>query len=136
MVARDTNRIAEFYKTVFGCDDIRPRKTLSGERISRGNGVPDSEIYCAWLSLPGVDEAFLEIHQHKNTIDRLTPLANEPGYGHLSFEVGDIQATFAAVIKAGGEPLGEVTDLGTTEAPCLVIYMRDPEGNIVELEQR
>ena len=136
MVARDTDRLADFYKAVFGCEDTVERWNMSGELVSRGNGVPNSEIYAAWLSLPGVDGPFLEIFQYKNFQDRPTPSVNQPGYGHISFEVEDIHATFDTVIEAGGTPLGKITDLGTAEAPILCVYVRDPEGNIVELEQR
>ena len=136
MVARDTDRLAEFYKTVFGCEDRRPPRTMSGELVSQGIGVPNAEIYAAWLTLPGVDGPFLEIFEYKNVHDRPTPEVNQPGYGHISFEVEDIQATFDAVIEAGGASLGEITDFGTAEAPFLFVYVRDPEGNVVELEQR
>lgn len=87
------------------------------------------------MSLPGTDGLFLEIFQYKTIHDRPTPPVNQPGYGHLSFEVEDIHATFDAVIKAGGMPLGKITDLGTADVPLLCVYVRDPEGNVVELEQ-
>ncbi len=135
MVARDTDRLADFYKAVFGCKDTGERRHLSGERVSRGNGVPGCEIYAAWLSLPGVDGPFLEIFQYKTIEERATPPVNQPGYGHISFHVEDIQAAVDAVMAAGGAPLGQITDLGTPEAPVLCVYVRDPEGNVVELEQ-
>ena len=135
MIARDTDKLADFYKMVFDCDDLYPRKDLSGEHMSKCNGVPNAEIYAAWLSLPGVDGTFLEIFQYKNIHDRPTPLVNQPGYGHISFEVEDIHATYDSVIKAGGASLGEVRNFGTTEAPSFYVYARDPEGNVVELEQ-
>ena len=109
---------------------------MSGEALSRGNGVPNAEIFAAWLSLPGVDGPFLEIFEYKSIHDCPPPPVNQPGYGHICFEVDDIQATFDAVIKAGGTPLGEITDFGSTEAAFSYVYMRDPEGNVIELEQR
>lgn len=136
MVARDADKLAGFYKKMFGCKGRRPPRTLSGEKVSRGNGLPNSEIYSVWLTLPGVDGPFLEILEYSNTLDRPAPSVNEPGYGHISFEVEDIRAMFSSVIQAGGRPLGDITDLGSTEAPFLVVYMRDPEGNVIELEQR
>ncbi len=60
---------------------------------------------------------------------------NEPGFGHLSFEVEDIHATLAAIIAAGGTALGEITDFGSAEKSSLIVYVRDPEGNVLELEQ-
>lgn len=135
IVARDTDRLADFYKSVFGCEDTVSRWTMSGERISKGNGVPDSEIYAAWLSLPGVEGPFLEIFQYKTIEERPTPPVNQPGYGHICFQVDDIHAVVSAVVAAGGARVGEVTDLGAPEAPVLCVYVRDPEGNVVELEQ-
>lgn len=135
IVARDADRLADFYKTVFGCVDRRPRKILSGEKISQGNGLPNSEIYSAWLNLPGVNVPFLEILEYKLFHDRSIPMVDETGYGHIAIEVEDIRATMAAVFEAGGAALGEITDLGTADAPCLVVYARDLEGNILELEQ-
>ncbi len=135
MVARDTDRLADFYKSVFGCEDTVARWTMSGERISKGSGVPNSEIYAAWLSLPGVEGPFLEIFQYKTIQERPTPPVNQPGYGHICFHVEHIHAVVDAVVAAGGTRVGEVTDLGTQDAPILCVYVRDPEGNVVELEQ-
>lgn len=135
LVARNAVQLAEFYKTVFGCKDIRPLQQLSGEAVSRGNGLPGSDILSVWLSLPGVEHPFFEIHEYKNTVERALPQVNEPGYGHMSFKVEDIHATSAAILSAGGTELGEITNFGTETDPVLLIYIRDPEGNILELEQ-
>lgn len=136
MVARDADGLAAFYSRVFGCTPLRAPLTLAGEKVARGNGLPGSEIRSIWLSLPGVEGPFLEIHQYTERRDRPPPAVNEPGYGHLCFAVGNIEAAHAAILKAGGQAVGEVTDFGTADAPVLLVYMRDPEGNIVELEQR
>lgn len=136
MVARDTDHLADFYKAVFGCKDTVERWTMSGEAISRGNGVPNCEIYAAWLNLPGIDGLFLEILQYRKILDRPVPSVNQPGYGHMAFEVEDIHATLDAVVEAGGMLLGEITDLGTAQAPVSCVYVRDPEGNVIELEQK
>lgn len=135
LVARDADRLADFYTRIFGCTERRPPKTLAGAAVSRGNGVPGSEIYAIWLTLPGTDGPFLEIHQYRTLQERPLPAVNQPGYGHLSFAVPDIDATLAAILAAGGTPLGEITNFGTATAPILLVYVRDPEGNVLELEQ-
>ncbi len=136
MVARSTDKLADFYKTVFGCEDRKDRWQMSGELVSRGNGVPGAEIYCAHLTLPGVDGPFLEIFEYKDVLDRGMPPVNQPGYSHISFKVDDIQYAFDSVLAAGGTALGEITDFGTPESPFVYTYVRDPEGNVIELEQR
>lgn len=135
VVARDAKRLAAFYRSVFGCTDLRPGTTLSGEIVSRGNGVRNSEIYSIWLTLPGVEGPFLEIHEYSETRDRPWPAVNQPGYGHLAFEVDDIRAVRDAIIRDGGQDQGELIELGPFDASFRAMYMRDPEGNVIELEE-
>ncbi|CAH1670297.1 Glyoxalase [Hyphomicrobiales bacterium] len=135
VVARDADALAGFYRKIFELELLRESRTLSGEKVSLGNGLPNSVIRSVWLKLPGIDAPFLEIHQHETTCDRAQPRVNEPGFGHLSFEVSDIGVTLAAIIEAGGTQAGEITDFGSRDKPLLIVYARDPEGNILELEQ-
>ena len=108
---------------------------MSGEQVSRGNGVPNCEIYSVWLTLPGVETPFLEIHQYRELSDSSLPLVNQPGYGHIAFEVEDIRAMRDEIIRAGGSDQGKITCLGSDDASFLAVYMRDPEGNLIELEE-
>lgn len=135
IAARDADRLASFYITVFGCRDLRPRKTLSGENVWRGNGLFQVDIYSVWLSLPGSDGPFLELLQYSKWVNRAPPAVNEGGSCHIACEVEDIDITYAAIIDGGGTALGEITDFGTADAPYRIAYMRDPEGNILEIEQ-
>ncbi|MEZ5714022.1 MAG: VOC family protein [Paracoccaceae bacterium] len=137
LTARDADRLAAFYETVFGCRDRRPRTTLSGPRVGRGNGLPGSEIYSIWLSLPGVEAPFLELHQYLSPRrPGQRPQVGTPGFGHLAFTVADLDETLQTVLGAGGAALGEIAEFGPADAPTRIAYVRDPEGNILELEQR
>jgi len=135
VVARDAEALAGFYRKVFSLELLRGPTTISGEKVSRGNGLPNSAIRSVWLKLPGSGAPFLEIHQHEVTHDRAQPRVNEPGFSHLSFEVCDIGRTLTAIAEAGGGQVGEVTDFGSADNPLLIVYARDSEGNILELEQ-
>lgn len=136
LVARDADLIAEFYRSAFGFSDMGPAKRLSGERVSRGAGLPDAQILSIRLALPGTDGPYLEIHQYSSTVERGRPPVNATGYGHMALVVDDIHAAIGRVMQSGGMMQGEPVDLGTAEAPSLAVYMRDPEGNLVELEQQ
>ncbi|WP_420408513.1 VOC family protein [Hoeflea sp.] len=136
LVARDAKALAGFYMDVMKCELLRGPKVLSGEAVSRGNGLPNSEIHTIWLKFPDLERPFLEIHQHVITRHRDQPRVNEPGFGHLAFQLEDIGDTLSKIIGAGGNQIGEITNFGTSDKPCLIAYARDPEGNILELEQR
>ncbi len=135
IVARDADALATFYTTVFGCSERRPPATLWGDDIDKGMGLSRARVYSVWLTFPGNDSPFLEIHQHADAFQAEEPPVDRPGYGHLAFEIPDIQATYASILRAGGRALGEVTNLGDVQRPLLAVYVRDPEGNIIELEQ-
>ena len=135
IVARDTNKLANFYKDVFGCEDTEPRTCMSGDSLSRGNGFPNAEIFAAWLSLPGVEGPYLEIFEYRNNEECPHPAVNRPGFNHIAFDVENLQEVFEAVIAAGGSVQGEITAF-EGENPFSYVYMRDPEGNILDLKQR
>ncbi len=74
--------------------------------------------------------------EYTEAVERPPPAVNELGFAHLAFDVGDLQATIEKVLQSGGSMQGEVINFGTQQQPYFVVYVRDPEGNILELEQR
>lgn len=136
LTARDADALSSFYRETLGFVARRPPRRLHGETVSRGNGVPNSDIWAIWLNQPDQQGPFLEIMEYGETVERPSPAVNEPGYAHLAFEVEDLQATIEKVLQSGGSMQGEVTNFGTQKQPHLIVYVRDPEGNILELEQR
>jgi len=102
------------------------------------NGVPNAHIRGVHLRLPGYDDTgpTLEIFSYDQLIERGLPAANQSGFAHIAFGVDDVDEALQAVITAGGSAVGqmatkEVDGIGTLR----VVYARDPEGNIVELQK-
>jgi predicted enzyme related to lactoylglutathione lyase len=64
------------------------------------------------------------------------PAANECGFAHIAFAVDDVDQALEATIAVGGSTDG---DIATTQVDGVgvlrVVYARDPEGNIVELQK-
>lgn len=60
---------------------------------------------------------------------------NRPGIAHLAFEVDDVEMVLKEIIRAGGGRVGEVV---TAEYPddieAVLVYAKNPEGNIIELQ--
>ena len=137
IIARDWQVLAKFYQDVFGCVPISPERDLSGEWLAKGTGVKDARMTGVHLRLSGKGEdgPTLEIYQYSRTEPKPPAAANREGIMHLAFEVEDVEATTAEVMKRGGSKVGDITS-GEVEGVGLLtfVYLADPEGNIIELQ--
>ncbi|MEL6563834.1 MAG: VOC family protein [Pseudomonadota bacterium] len=136
ITAGDAERLAQFYVDALGLRMRRPPKRLSGAIISRGNGLPEADICSIWLDFPDRSKPFLEIMEYSDAEEGGVRPINAPGYGHIALEVRDLGAAVGQILDCGGSQQGEVVNLGTSERPCLCVYVRDPEGNVLELESQ
>ena len=139
LIARDWQKLAAFYKTVFGCERVRPERDLAGESIERGSGVTGAHIRGVHLRLPGFgnEGPTLEVFQYSDTVDAPLPPANRVGFGHIAFAVADVAEARDAVLAAGGTAVGTVEVVTIPGAGTITwTYVRDPEGNIIELQRR
>jgi predicted enzyme related to lactoylglutathione lyase len=136
LIARDWRALASFYERVFGCTLVPPERNLSGAAIERGSGVPGGALRGVHLRLPGcgADGPTLEIYTYNTLAEGLPPAANRPGYGHIAFAVADVAAARDAVLAAGGRGHGEIVTTPAGTRSVTWTYVRDPEGNLVELQ--
>jgi len=137
LIARDWQQLAQFYQSVFGCIPVPPERHLKGQDLERGTGVAGSEIHGVHLRLPGFGEQgpTLEIFTYTRLEDGSIPAVNKTGFGHIAFGVSDVVDAQRAVIQAGGGALGDVVTIQLpTGAKVTWCYVRDPEGNIIELQ--
>ena len=137
IIAKNPDKLISFYKEVFHCKSIGETRDLRGAWLDRMTGVPNAHIVGEHLLLPGwgEDHPTLEIFSYDTVKDALPPEINRVGFGHIAFEVDDVQATLDALLKAGGRAYGEVVTADypdNTEA--VFVYACDPEGNIIEIQ--
>jgi catechol 2,3-dioxygenase-like lactoylglutathione lyase family enzyme len=138
LVARDWGRLAEFYERVFGCETVPPARDLKGQWVEDGTGVPGAEIRGIHLRLPGCgdDGPTLEVFTYNQEAEGLPSVVNRPGFAHVAFSVDDVVAARDEVLAAGGGPVGEVVSVPVAGAGTVTFaYVRDPEGNIIELQR-
>jgi len=137
IAARDWRALARFYQEVFGCDPMPPERDLSGEWLSQAIGVPDAHLRGMHLRLPGCgpNGPTLEIFQYDAMGQRPDMHANTPGFTHICFAVDDVAAVAEAFLARGGTPVGPLTKREVPGAGEIAFqYLRDPEGNIVEIQ--
>ena len=137
LVARDWRKLAGFYIKVFNCTPLPPERDLKGEWLDKAVNLKDTHIRGVHLQLPGyVDGPTLEVFQYsqKEVAEKSYP--NTPGLGHLAFRVQDVEETAEKIIGMGGSWVGELTTVEIPKVGTLVFaYMRDPEGNIIEIQK-
>lgn len=138
LIARDWNKLVQFYCDVFGCKAKGPERDLSAAWLDRVNAVPNARLRGVHLLLPGYDDdgPTLEIFSYDQLIERGLPRANECGFGHIAFAVDDVDEALREVVAAGGGAVGEVATAEVKGVGLIrLVYARDPEGNIVELQK-
>ena len=70
--------------------------------------------------------------RHRDFADPLDA-ANTLGYGHWAVSVRDVDTAFATIVAAGGIPVSPPAD--ALEPGSRFAYVKDPEGNLIELIQ-
>jgi catechol 2,3-dioxygenase-like lactoylglutathione lyase family enzyme len=138
LVARDWRKLAGFYERVFGCLPVPPERDLRGPWLEQATGLAGAHIRGLHLRLPGGGEQgpTLEIFEYLPELPAPPGEVNRPGFGHLAFAVEDVAAAREAVLAAGGGEVGPVTTVPIPGAGTITfVYLRDPEGNILELQR-
>ncbi len=137
LIAHDWRALARFYEMVFGCVRVPPERDLAGPAMDAGTGIPAAHLRGAHLRLPGYGDTgpTLEIFTYDRLAERPATAVNRPGFGHLAFSVADVAAARAAVLAAGGQPVGEVVTVAVAGGGRVTwCYVTDPEGNVIELQ--
>jgi len=136
LVARDWTALAAFYENVFGCKPVPPIRDLSGDALERGTAIPGARLQGVHLRLPGFGEngPTLEIFTYATPATAAPTAANRPGFGHIAFVVSDVPAARDAVLRAGGSAHGEIVTTMAGNRTVTWVYVRDPEGNLIELQ--
>jgi glyoxylase I family protein len=137
IIAKDWERLAHFYHAVFDCIPISPGRDESGLWLERGTGVQGARLRGIHLRLPGCggQGPTLEIFAYDEMLEKPSSAANRQGLGHLAFRVDDVAAIHQSVLAHGGADLGEIVTTEIQGVGVLTfVYMADPEGNIIEIQ--
>lgn len=136
LVAHDWKRLAAFYQEVFGCEPVPPERQFSGEVFEHLTAVGGAELRGMHLRLPGYGDMgpTLEIFEYQPRLPLQPSAVNRPGFGHIAFAVDDVEAALKEMEAAGGRAVGQIVTLPVETREVKLVYVADPEGNIVELQ--
>ncbi len=125
-------RSVAFYRDLLGMSIIG---ISDDEDVSVIVGLPDARVRIA--DLDAGNGQLLELIEYDSAAgDGSGP--NRVGSCHLSLQVDELRPTLSRLAGAGVMPIGEPTRLsvGGIWQGCSVVYLRDPDGVIVELLER
>ncbi len=138
LIARDWRKLARFYEKVFGCIPLPPERDYGGANLEVATALPGARLKGMHLRLPGYGEGgpTLEIFEYEPGETSQESAINRPGFAHIAFVVENVKSARDEFLAAGGSAYGELTVFETSEGEQVeMIYLRDPEGNIVELQR-
>jgi catechol 2,3-dioxygenase-like lactoylglutathione lyase family enzyme len=138
LIANDWRRLQDFYVQVFGCEPVSTERDNKGPAFEALTGIIGGSIRGRHVRLPGHGERgpTLEIFQYHQNDPSLPTSLTRPGFAHLAFEVPDVEGKRQEILRWGGREVGQLVTIDIPGAGRLtLIYMTDPEGNIIELQR-
>ena len=138
LMANDWKKLQDFYVQVLGCEPVSSERDHKGPKFEALTGLRGGSFKGRHLRLPGHGEhgPTIEIFQSNQNEPSQRPSLVRPGFAHIAFEVPDVAAKRQEILQWGGRDVGELVTLDIPGAGLLtLIYMTDPEGNIVELQR-
>lgn len=137
LISKDWRNLARFYVEVFGCKYKYPERGLEGDWLDSLTSINNVQIQGIHLVLPGYDESgpTLEIFQYNSNEENANKKINTEGYGHIAFSVDDVDECLNRIIANGGSAVGETVNGEVSGVGKIhLVYAKDPEGNIIEIQ--
>ncbi|MBI5773023.1 MAG: VOC family protein [Verrucomicrobia bacterium] len=138
LIADDWQAMVKFYAEVFDCVPVSSERDHHGPNTDALTAMPGARIRGRHLRLPGHGEngPTIEIFSYEKNLPAPDKRLHLPGFAHLAFEVPDMDRTRGMILERGGRDVGQLVTLDIPGAGRLtLIYMADPEGNIIELQK-
>ncbi|UPW01281.1 VOC family protein [Halorussus gelatinilyticus] len=122
----DLDRAVAFYRDALGLD-VLDRFSVSGEAFAEGVGVPGATGEFAHLD---AGSARVELVAYDPEGDEAAAeRVNQPGAKHLGLAVADLDGFYDELPPA----VETVSEPQTTASGTKILFVRDPEGNLVEI---
>jgi len=138
LVVRDLDAMIAFYTNVLGMR-VTKQVTIHGDWVDRVVGLQGIHAEVVYLELEA--DTWVELIHYKSppgtAADNLA-VPNTFGIRHLAFRVKDIQASVAALRRAGVALVGAVEAVPISQVTYAqevrkrLVYFRDPEENLLE----
>ena len=137
LVVKNKENIIDFYTNILGFQ-LRDRYIIKSADIRKGIGLPKAKAKGAHLIIPSSDVE-LELFEFEKNIEKKSEeyIASHPGFRHIAIVVETLKETYEYLKNKNVSFISE--PICVNEPDCFkgfkFVYMKDPEGNIIELNQ-
>jgi len=122
----DLDRAVAFYRDALGLD-VLARFSVGGEAFATGVDVAGATADFAHLD---AGDARIELVEYEPAREpRSDANLNHPGASHVGLAVEDLDAAYASL----PDDVVTLSEPQTTESGTRICFLRDPDGNPVEL---
>ena len=122
----DLDRAVDFYTETFDCD-LLSEFAVGGDAFAEAVAVEGASAEFAHLDADGVR---IELVAYDPAGDPTAdPELNRPGATHLGLSVDDVEAFYADL----DDDVETLSPPRTTESGTTILFIRDPEGNLIEV---
>ena len=138
IIAKDWRKLADFYQEVFDCEPVSTERDHQGPHTDAVTGIADVLVQGQHLRVPGHGEngPTIEFFTYNEQMPSLPPAINRRGFAHIAFEVKQFDEVRQQILDCCGSDYAEKITIDIPGAGRLtLLYMNDPEGNIVELQR-
>lgn len=138
IISSNWRKLADFYIKVFNCTEKLPERDLSGIWLDELTGLSQSKIRGMHLYLPGYGAygPTIEIFEYEQNLPNANKQINLEGFGHIAFAVKNVEEKMHLLLQNGGSVVGKLVNAQIEGVGSIsVVYAKDPEGNIVEIQK-
>lgn len=122
----DLDRAVDFYTETFGFDLIA-EFTVGGDAFAEAVVVDDASADFAHLD---AGDIVFELVAYDPAAESATsPELNRQGATHLGLSVDDVESFYAGL----ADDVETLSPPRTTESGTTILFVRDPEGNLIEV---
>jgi catechol 2,3-dioxygenase-like lactoylglutathione lyase family enzyme len=132
----DMARSLAFYRDLLGFNVISDRPEVTNTYFRTIIGFPDGVIHAVMLEIPGTKH-YLELFEYKHprgTPQDMSP--NNPNSSHICYLVDDLPPLYERLVSAGVQFVSPPVEVDAgPNAGGMAVYMKDPDGVVIELFQ-
>ena len=123
----DLDRTVDFYAETFDLDVVA-EFSVGGDAFAEAVAVEGAAAEFAHLD---AGDAIVELVAYEPAAEKVgtEPELNRPGATHLGLSVDDVESFYADL----ADDVETLSPPRTTESGTTVLFVRDPEGNLIEV---